>query len=77
VEASSLEGISFTVSFPGPGRAVLHLFRLSEAVQEAPGYDLAIGSLLLVDRAVPELWRRQPARYPGARMSKTADPAKL
>jgi hypothetical protein len=46
--------ISFVVEFPGGGRVVLHLIELGPAVEVTPG-GMGLGSLVLVEGAVPEL----------------------
>ena len=69
------DGISFVVEISPAGRAVLYLLALGEAVDEELGpYP---GSLLLVEGAVPEPWRRLPDPVPGAVPASSADPALL
>lgn len=58
---AGMKYISFVVEFPGGGRVVLHLIELGPAVEVTAG-GIGLGSLVLVEGAVPELWRRQPAR---------------
>jgi cell wall assembly regulator SMI1 len=70
-----LEDIAF-VAEPAPtGRTVLHLMTSSPAVDGGSGpYP---GSLVLVEGAVPEPWRRLPDPVPGAVPAPSADPALL
>ncbi|MBN3933272.1 SMI1/KNR4 family protein, partial [Streptomyces verrucosisporus] len=67
--------ISFVAEISPAGRAVLHLRGSSPAVEAGLGpYP---GSLLLVEDAVPEPWRRLPDPVPGAAPAPSADPALL
>jgi cell wall assembly regulator SMI1 len=68
--------ISFVAEFPGGGRVVLHLIELGPAVEVTAG-GIGLGSLVLVEGALPELWRRQPAPAPRARPAESADPELL
>ncbi|MFP8887618.1 SMI1/KNR4 family protein [Streptomyces mangrovi] len=69
------EEISFVAEISPAGRAVLHLRGSSPAVEAGLGpYP---GSLLLVEDAVPEPWRRLPDPVPGAAPAPSADPALL
>src|SRR5262249_23875603 len=62
--------ISFVVKFPGGGRVVLHLIELGPAVEVTAG-GIGLGSLGLVEGAVPELGRLRrcgrPRRLPPRR----------
>lgn len=68
--------ISFVVNFFRGGRAVLHLLEFGPAVEATAG-GIGLGSLVLVEGALPELWRRQPAPAPHARPAASADPELL
>ncbi len=68
--------VSFTAETSPGGNIVLHLFADGPAVE--PGIGNAYpGSLLLVEDAVPEPWRRLPAPVPGAQPAPTVDLALL
>ncbi|MBQ0893374.1 SMI1/KNR4 family protein [Micromonospora sp. U56] len=68
-----LDSISFVVEMSATGRTVLHLLTLGPAVEAGIGpYP---GSLLLVEGAVPEPWRRSPHPVPGAVPAPSVDPA--
>lgn len=70
-----LEEISFVAQMSATGRTVLHLLSSGPAVESGLGpYP---GSLILVEGAVPEPWRRLPAPAPGAAPAPSADPALL
>jgi cell wall assembly regulator SMI1 len=62
-----LEDISFVLD-----RSALHLIETGPAVD---GLGTVAGSLLLVEGAVAEPWRRLPSPTPGAATSPSADPA--
>ncbi|MDP9792890.1 hypothetical protein J2S43_001402 [Catenuloplanes nepalensis] len=64
-----LENISFVLD-----RSSLHLIDTGPAVD---GLGTNAGSLLLVEGAVAEPWRRLPSPTPGAAVSPSADPALL
>ncbi|MFF9347721.1 SMI1/KNR4 family protein [Streptomyces sp. NPDC014734] len=69
------EGVSFVAQIAPGGKAVLHLLDFGPAVQFGTGpYP---GSLVLVEDAVPEPWRRLPEVVAGAAPAPTADPALL
>ncbi|MFG2919084.1 SMI1/KNR4 family protein [Kitasatospora sp. NPDC048298] len=75
VEAGSHEALFVADVSPG-GQAVLHVFGTSPAVE----YGLrnpSPGTLVLVEDAVPEPWRRLPDPMPGAVPAPSADPALL
>ncbi|MER6590539.1 SMI1/KNR4 family protein [Micromonospora purpureochromogenes] len=70
-----LGSISFVVEMSATGRTVLHLLTFGPAVEAGIGpYP---GSLLLVEGAVPEPWRRSPNPVPGAAPAPSVDPALL
>ncbi|GAA4933950.1 SMI1/KNR4 family protein [Streptomyces coeruleoprunus] len=69
------DGISFVVEASPSGAAVLHLLGPSPAV--APGIGPYPGSIVLVEGAVPEPWRRLPDPVPGARPARSVNPARL
>jgi cell wall assembly regulator SMI1 len=70
-----LDDVSFVAELAPTGRAVLHLMISSPAVDGGSGpYP---GSLVLVEGAVPEPWRRLPDPVPGAVPAPSADPALL
>jgi cell wall assembly regulator SMI1 len=69
------DGISFTAEISPTGRTVLYLLTLGPAVEA--GIGSYPGSLLLVEGAVPEPWRRLPEPTPGAVPASSADPALL
>ena len=60
---AGMDGISFVAEFSMGGRAVLDLLEFGPAV-EVIADGIGLGSLLLVEGAVPEPWRRLPTRYP-------------
>jgi cell wall assembly regulator SMI1 len=64
------------VNFFRGGRVVLHLLDFGPAV-ELTASGIELGSLVLVEGALPELWRRQPAPSPRARPAASADPELL
>ncbi|WP_328471266.1 SMI1/KNR4 family protein [Actinoplanes sp. NBC_00393] len=73
--ADGREGLSFVVEAQAPGRRVLHLIDNGPAVETGLGpYP---GSLVLVDGAVPEPWRRLPEPAPTATPAPSADPGRL
>ena len=57
---AGMDGISFVVEFSKGGRAVLDLLEFGRAVEVTAG-GIGLGSLVLVEGAVPEPWRRLPA----------------
>ncbi|RZT79662.1 SMI1/KNR4 family protein SUKH-1 [Micromonospora violae] len=70
-----LDSISFVVEMSATGRTVLYLLTFGPAVEAGIGpYP---GSLLLVEGAVPEPWRRSPNLAPGAVPASSVDPALL
>lgn len=76
LKEAAMARISFVVNFFRGGRAVLHLLDFSPAVEVTAG-GIELGSLVLVEGALPELWRRQPAPAPRARPAASADPELL
>lgn len=76
LKEAGLARVSFVVKFSTPGRAVLHLLELGPAVEPATG-GIGMGSLVLAEGALPELWRRQPSPAPRARPAESADPELL
>lgn len=77
LEDASMRSISFVATFSRGGRAVLNLLDLGPAVEDAGSSLIGLGSLVLVEGALPQLWRRQPAAEPGARPAASADPQLL
>jgi cell wall assembly regulator SMI1 len=73
---AGIDGFSFVAEIAPSGRAVLHLLGPSPAVQPGIGGPHP-GSLVLVEDAVPEPWRRLPEPVPGAMPAPTAGPAAL
>ncbi|MFL6054654.1 MAG: SMI1/KNR4 family protein [Actinoallomurus sp.] len=69
------DNISFVAEISPTGRTVLYLLTLGAAVEA--GLGSYPGSLLLVEGAVPEPWRRRPDPTPGAVPASSADPALL
>lgn len=72
LKEAAMARISFVVNFFRGGRVVLHLLEFGLAVEVAAG-KIGLGSLVLVEGALPELWRRQPAPAPRARPAASAD----
>lgn len=68
--------ISFVADFFEGGRVVLHLLDFGPAVEVTAG-GIGLGSLVLVENALPELWRRPPDPSPRARPAASADPELL
>ncbi|MER7770517.1 SMI1/KNR4 family protein [Kitasatospora sp. NPDC096140] len=68
--------VMFGADISPDGRTVLHLFGTSPAVASAFGSP-SPGTLLLVDDAVAEPWRRPPAPASGAVPAPSADPGLL
>ncbi|MEV8316463.1 SMI1/KNR4 family protein [Streptomyces sp. NPDC059900] len=75
VEAG-VDGVSFNVKIMPDGQSTLRLLGASPAVRSSVGPSDA-GTLLLVEGAVPEPWRRLPDPVPGAVVAPSADPALL
>jgi cell wall assembly regulator SMI1 len=73
LKEAAMARISFIVNFFTDGRVVLHLIELGPAVEPTAG-GIGLGSLVLVEGALPELWRRQPAPAPRATPAASADP---
>jgi cell wall assembly regulator SMI1 len=63
---AGMDGISFVVEFSKGGRAVLDLLEFGPAVEVIAG-GIGLGSLVLVEGAVPEPWRRLPVPVRRAR----------
>ena len=70
------DGVAFMVEISPTGATALHLFDPNPAVEPGIG-SRHPGSLLLVEGAVPEPWRRLPEPVPGAVRDPGADPAAL
>ncbi|MFJ7047808.1 SMI1/KNR4 family protein [Streptomyces sp. NPDC101112] len=70
--ATGIDGVSFTAAIAPSGTAVLRLLGPSPAVESGVGSPHP-GSLLLVEGAFPEPWRRLPDPVPGAAPAPTAD----
>ncbi|MEU1478174.1 SMI1/KNR4 family protein [Streptomyces sp. NPDC005760] len=73
---SGLTGISFVTEVSPAGRAVLHLLEPGPAVEPGIGGPHP-GSVLLVEDAVAEPWRRLPDPVDGVLPDPAADPAVL
>jgi cell wall assembly regulator SMI1 len=69
---TGIDGVSFTAAIAPTGTAVLRLLGPSPAVESGVGSPHP-GSLLLVEGALPEPWRRLPDPVPGAAPAPTAD----
>jgi cell wall assembly regulator SMI1 len=73
---AGMDGISFVAESPEDGRATLHLLEFGPAVEVIAG-GIGLGSLVLVEGAVPEPWRRLPAPVRRARPAASVDLALL
>lgn len=73
---AGVDGFSFVAEISPAGRTVLHLLGPSTAVEPGIGGPHP-GSLVLVEGAVPEPWRRLPEPVPGAVPAPSAGPAAL
>ncbi|MFI1015073.1 SMI1/KNR4 family protein [Streptomyces sp. NPDC020965] len=71
-----VDDISFTAEIAPTGKTVLYLLADSPAVEPGIGNPYP-GSLILVDGALPEPWRRLPVPAPGASPAPPVDPAAL
>ncbi|MEU6803796.1 SMI1/KNR4 family protein [Streptomyces neyagawaensis] len=69
---TGIHGVSFTAAIAPTGTAVLRLLGPSPAVESGVGSPHP-GSLLLVEGALPEPWRRLPEAVPGVAPAPTAD----
>ena len=76
LKEAAMARISFVVNFFRGGRVVLHLLDFGPAV-ELTASGIELGSLVLVEGALPELWRRQPTPSPRARPAASAAPELL
>ncbi|MEU6762055.1 SMI1/KNR4 family protein [Streptomyces sp. NPDC046853] len=74
--AAGVDGVSFNVKIAPDGKSTLRLLGASPAVQSGGGSP-GPGTLLLVEGAVPEPWRRLPDPVPGAVVAPSADPVLL
>jgi cell wall assembly regulator SMI1 len=72
--AAGAESVTFSARIAPSGRTRLRVMGPSPAVESGPGGG---GTLLLVEGAVPEPWRRLPDPVPAARPARSADPAAL
>lgn len=73
VDDALVEDVVFVAEIAADGQAVVHLFTYGPAVE--PGFDRSFpGTLLLVEGAVAEPWRRLPEPTPGAGPAPSADP---
>ncbi|MGW2563832.1 hypothetical protein ACWCXB_32315 [Streptomyces sp. NPDC001514] len=72
---AAADGISFAAEISPSGRTALHLLGPGPAVEAGIGPHP--GSLVLVEDAVPEPWRRLPDPVPGAVPAPSADLALL
>ncbi|WP_245769536.1 SMI1/KNR4 family protein [Streptomyces indicus] len=73
---AGLEEIAFVAETSAEGRAVLRLMDPNSAVSPGIG-SVHPGSLILVEGALPEPWRRRPDPSPGAAPDASADPVRL
>jgi cell wall assembly regulator SMI1 len=73
---AAMARISYVADFFSGGRVVLHVLEPGPAVEVTAG-GIELGSLVLVEGALPELWRRQPASSTRARPAVSADPGLL
>jgi cell wall assembly regulator SMI1 len=73
---AGMAGISFVAEFLADRQVVLHLLQFGPAVEIAAG-GIGLGSLVLVEGAVPEPWRRLPAQAGSAQPAASANPALL
>ncbi|MFB7470047.1 SMI1/KNR4 family protein [Kitasatospora sp. NPDC056184] len=77
VEAGVREAM-FAADVSRDGRTVLHVFGTSPAMESRSGLRIpSPGTLVLVEDAVAEPWRRRPEPVPGAVPAPSADPALL
>jgi cell wall assembly regulator SMI1 len=72
---AGVDDISFAAEISPSGQTALHLLGPSPAMD--PGIGPHPGSLVLVEDAVPEPWRRLPEPVPGAVPAPSVDPALL
>lgn len=72
---AGLDGISFVLETPSPGRIVLYLLTFGPAVE--PDIGVYPGALILVEGSLPEPWRRLPDRAPDAVPAASKDLALL
>ncbi|MFD7630138.1 SMI1/KNR4 family protein [Streptomyces sp. NPDC059851] len=72
--AAGVESVTFSARITPSGEARLRVMGPSPAVESGPVGD---GTLLLVEGAVPEPWRRLPEPNTAARPAPSADPAAL
>ncbi|MFD8007395.1 SMI1/KNR4 family protein [Streptomyces mirabilis] len=73
---AGVDDISFAAEISRDGSAVLHLLHPSPAAEPGIG-NAHPGSLILVEDAVPEPWRRLPEPVPAAVAAPSVDPASL
>ncbi|GAA3499149.1 SMI1/KNR4 family protein [Streptomyces prasinosporus] len=71
---AGVESVTFSARVAPSGRTRLRVMGPSPAVESGPADG---GTLLLVEGAVPEPWRRLPDPTPAARPARSADPAAL
>ena len=69
---AGMDRISYVAQFWPGGRVELHLITFGPAVEVTAG-GIELGSLVLVEAAVPEPWRRTPAPQPRARPHASVD----
>ncbi|MFJ5925853.1 SMI1/KNR4 family protein [Kitasatospora sp. NPDC092948] len=76
--AAGIREAMFAADVAPDGRTVLHVFDAGPAMESASGFrHPSPGTLVLVEGAVAEPWRRLPAPTPGAVPAPSADPALL
>ncbi|MFJ9692838.1 SMI1/KNR4 family protein [Kitasatospora sp. NPDC101183] len=73
---SEAPDVRFAADIEPDGRTTLHVFESSSAVTPEYGFS-GLGTIRLVDGAVPEPWRRLPGPTPAAVPAPSADPALL
>ncbi|EFE71752.1 SMI1/KNR4 family protein [Streptomyces viridosporus] len=72
--AAGVESVTFSARVAPSGKTRLRVMGPSPAVESGP---VDGGTLLLVEGALPEPWRRLPDPAPAARPARSADPAAL
>ncbi|MFI2505666.1 SMI1/KNR4 family protein [Streptomyces sp. NPDC018972] len=76
LRADGVNNVSYMVETAPDGKTLLHVVDPGPAVEYGVVSPF-VGSLLLVEGAVPEPWRRLPEEVPGAAPAPSADPALL
>uniref|UniRef100_A0AAU2JZP1 SMI1/KNR4 family protein n=1 Tax=Streptomyces sp. NBC_00049 TaxID=2903617 RepID=A0AAU2JZP1_9ACTN len=76
IRDAGVDGVSFNAKIQPSGRTTLRLLGPSPAVEAGIGSTYP-GTLILVEGALPEPWRRLPEPVPGAGQAPSADPEVL